>query len=209
MTPIQETMLRQRLANGTPDERLLNDKLVAIGGDILVLMPPDMKPNPEFQQQWVRWQLEHGQLIDAPITLRRKEVSGCHRNVATIWRKKQYGIAAICSGYGLLDDGLWADHSWGILPDGGILETTFRREKYFGLMHEAGMADIFADIELGKLAGRKGAAWKPSRKIEDGLAKLMEELLTENPGDGWKKSEDEARRTRWPVRGSNPRFAPE
>jgi hypothetical protein len=158
MTPIQETMLRQRLANGTPDERLLNDKLVAIGGDILVLMPPDMKPNPEFQQQWVRWQLEHGQLIDAPITLRRKEVSECHRNVATIWRKKQYGIAAICSGYGLLDDGLWADHSWGILPDGGILETTFRREKYFGLMHEAGMADIFADIELGKLAGRKGAA---------------------------------------------------
>jgi hypothetical protein len=70
--------------------------------------------------------------------------------MAKIWRKKQYGIAAICSGYGLLDDGLWADHSWGILPDGGILETTFRPEKYFGLVHEGEMADIFADIELGK-----------------------------------------------------------
>ena len=27
-------------------------------------------------------------------------------------------------------------------------KTTFRREKYFGLMHEGEMADIFADIEL-------------------------------------------------------------
>jgi hypothetical protein len=149
MNSVQEKMLRQRLAEGTDDERLLNQKLVAIGGDLLVLIPRAMKPNSEFQQQWVRWQLELGQLIDAPITLRQKEVSNCHRNVATIWRRKQYGIAAICSGYGLLDDGLWADHSWGILPDGGILETTFRREKYFGLMHEGGMADIFADIELG------------------------------------------------------------
>ena len=36
-------------------------------------------------------------------------------------------------------------------------KTTFRREKYFGLLHEGEMADIFADIELGKKAAQPAA----------------------------------------------------
>jgi hypothetical protein len=55
MTPAQEKHLRQRLDDGTEDERRLNEKLVEIGGEILVLAPADMKPNPEIQQQWVAW----------------------------------------------------------------------------------------------------------------------------------------------------------
>jgi hypothetical protein len=158
MNPEQEKHLRRRLADGTDDERRLNEKLVAIGGDILVFAPPDMKPNPEFNQQWVLWQLEHGQLMDSPVTLKRKEKSGCHRNVATIWRRKQYGIGGICSGYGLSDDGLWRAHTWGILPDGGLLETTEKREKYFGLVQVGEMADMFADMALGEVAGKKPVA---------------------------------------------------
>jgi hypothetical protein len=34
MTPTQEMMLRQRLVEGSADERRLNEILVAIGGDI-------------------------------------------------------------------------------------------------------------------------------------------------------------------------------
>jgi hypothetical protein len=74
MNPEPEKHLRQRLADGTDDERLLYEKLVAI----------------EFQQPWVRWQSDSGQLIDVPITIKRKTKSGCHQNVATIWRRKQY-----------------------------------------------------------------------------------------------------------------------
>jgi hypothetical protein len=136
MNPEQEKHLRQRLLDGTAHERLLNEKLVAIGGDLLVLLPAGWGPPPEFQQPWIRWQSDSGQLIDVPITIKRKTKSGCHQNVATIWRRKQYGIAAIGSSYALSDDGLWRDHTWGILHDGGILETTMPRKRYFGLIHD-------------------------------------------------------------------------
>jgi hypothetical protein len=152
MTPTQEKALRQRLVDGTDDERRLNERLVAIGGDILVLAPVGMGPSPEFQQQWVLLLLEHGRLIDTPVTLKQKEMSNCDQSVATIWRRKQYGIASICSGYALSDDGLWREHTWGILRDGGILETTIAREKYFGLYHPGKMSDLFADKALRKKA---------------------------------------------------------
>jgi hypothetical protein len=61
--------------------------------------------------------------------------------------KRQYGIASICSGYalsddGLSDDGLWRDHTWGILRGGGILETTLKRKKYFGLDQPREMSEV-------------------------------------------------------------------
>jgi hypothetical protein len=146
----QEILLRGRLLDGSDDERRLNDVLIAIGGDILVLMPEGMRWNPEFNRRWILWQLRHGRLIDAPITFKRKTKGNCHQNVATIWRKKQYRIAAICSGYGLSHDGLWRPHTWGILRDGGILETTEVRERYFGLVHEGEFADALADMVLWK-----------------------------------------------------------
>jgi hypothetical protein len=145
MSPFQQKVLGLRLADGTDDERQLNERLVAIGGDTLCL---PLGPNPESENGWVSWLLEHGQLIDGPITQRRKGISGCHQNVATIWRRKQYGITGICSGYVLSDDGLWRAHTWGLLPGGGILEITIARQKYLGLVHEGEMADAFADMTL-------------------------------------------------------------
>jgi hypothetical protein len=150
MNPTQGKHLRQRLVDGTDDERRLNERL-AIGETSLVLAPAGMGPSPEFRQQWVLWQLDSGQLMDIAITLKRKEKSGCRQNVATIWRRKRYGIGGICGGYGLSDDGLWRDHTWGILRDGGLLETTEARVRYFGLVQVGEMADAFADMALGKI----------------------------------------------------------
>jgi hypothetical protein len=186
LNPEQERLLRQRLADATDDERRLNEKLVAIGGDIMVLAPPDMKPNPEFRQQWVLLLLEHGQLMDTPVTIKRKEMSKCHRNVATIWRKKQYGIGGICSGYGLSDDGLWREHTWGILRDGGILETTVVREKYFGLVQVGEMADLFASLVLGKEEKDEPAREQPTvakrkrvkRRSKMSIAELLHSYMT-------------------------------
>ena len=69
--------------------------------------------------------------------------SSCHRNVAAVWTKKKFGIVGIATGYALSDDGLWRQHSWGILRD-GVLETTEKRLKYFGVVLQGERADFFA-----------------------------------------------------------------
>jgi len=69
--------------------------------------------------------------------------SSCHQNVAFLWTKRKFGIVGIATGYALTDDGLWRQHSWGILRD-GVLETTEARLKYFGIVLQGERADFFA-----------------------------------------------------------------
>ena len=69
--------------------------------------------------------------------------SSCHQNVALIWTRKQFGIIGIAIGYALSDDGLWRQHTWGVLRD-GVLETTETRLKYFGIVLQGEKADFFA-----------------------------------------------------------------
>jgi hypothetical protein len=71
-------------------------------------------------------------------------VSSCHQNVASVWKKRRFGIVAIATGYALTQDGLWRQHSWGILRD-GVLETTVVRVKYFGILLQGAAADRFAE----------------------------------------------------------------
>ncbi|MEU7876077.1 hypothetical protein [Dactylosporangium sp. NPDC049140] len=56
----------------------------------------------------------------------------CHRNVATLWIDG--AIESIGTGYGLSDDGLWRQHSWGVDPDGVVVETTDPRRVYVGIV---------------------------------------------------------------------------
>jgi hypothetical protein len=110
--------------------------------------------------------LECGFLIDGPITTYKMAPSSCHRNVATLWKQRQQGIVAIASGYALSDDGLWRQHSWGILRD-GVLETTEQRSKYFGIVLQGLEADLFAANELGeKLPSVR--PWPSFRRFEVG-----------------------------------------
>lgn len=55
----------------------------------------------------------------------------CHGNAATLWLD---GVGRICTGYALSRDGLWRQHSWGLLPNQQIIETTVQRDAYFGFV---------------------------------------------------------------------------
>jgi len=46
------------------------------------------------------------------------------------------------------DDGLWREHSFGVLRE-GVLETIVRKEKYFGLLLLGEAADGFAKTLSG------------------------------------------------------------
>ncbi len=63
--------------------------------------------------------------------LKRMKVSGCHDNAAKLATTHRgwswfYGMA-------LSDDGCWRVHSWALTTKGRIVETTKRREVYWGL----------------------------------------------------------------------------
>src|ERR1700757_372604 len=128
MDPEQKAFLNRRLRDAVgqqPELKRLKALLLRLGGDFLVAPP---KPDKDISML-----LEHGFVTSGPVTLKVMKSSSCHQNVASIWTKKQSGIVGIATGYALSDDGLWRQHSWGILRD-GVLETTETRLKYFGVV---------------------------------------------------------------------------
>jgi hypothetical protein len=144
MTPEQQQHLDLRFRHavvGQPELGRLKEILLGIGGDFLVA-PPKADPDVPFL-------LERGFLMSGPICLNLMESSSCHQNVSSIWVKKALGIVGIATGYALSDDGLWRQHSWGILRD-GVLETTEERLKYFGILLQGKGADGFAEANAPK-----------------------------------------------------------
>ena len=91
--------------------------------------------------------LDRGFVMSGPGTLRKGKKSKCHNNVASLWRSRRRPIVAIGTGYALSDDGLWRQHSWGIMRS-GLIETTAPRTKYFGLVLQGFVADAFAARQL-------------------------------------------------------------
>lgn len=138
MDPEQKAFLNRRFRDAVrkqPEFKRLKAPLLRLGGDSLVAPP---KPDQDIPTL-----LEHGFITSGPITLKVLKSSSCHQNVASIWTKKKFGIVGIATGYALSDDGLWRQHSWGILRD-GVLETTKTRLKYFGIVLQGEQADFFA-----------------------------------------------------------------
>jgi len=138
MDPEQKAFLNRRLRDAVgqqPELKRLKAVLLRLGGDFLVAPP---KPDQDISML-----LEHGFVTSGPVTLKVMKSSSCHQNVASIWTKKKFGIVGIATGYALSDDGLWRQHSWGILRD-GVLETTETRLKYFGVVLQGEKADFFA-----------------------------------------------------------------
>ena len=139
MTPEQKTLLRQRLREAVskqPELKHLKALLLRFGGDYLVAAPT-LDPD-------VPMLLESGFLISGPTTLKVMKSSSCHQNVAAVWKARRFGIVAIATGYALSEDGLWRQHTWGILRE-GVLETTKARLKYFGIVLHGDRADHFAE----------------------------------------------------------------
>ena len=134
----QKAFLVRRLRKATqeqPELLKLKRLLLKIGGEFLVAPPKSDSDVPAI--------LEAGFVMGGAITLKPMRDSSCHQNVAELWRKRKYGIVGIGTGYALTKDGLWRQHTWGILRD-GILETTAPRIKYFGLVLQRDGADCFA-----------------------------------------------------------------
>ena len=139
MTPENKKFLSRRLRDAVskqPELKQLKTLLLQLGGDSIVAPPrtPD---------QDVSSLLKSGFVTSGPITLKVMKSSSCHQNIAAVWTKKRFGIVGIATGYALSEDGLWRQHSWGILRE-GVLETTEAREKYFGIVLQGEKADFFA-----------------------------------------------------------------
>jgi hypothetical protein len=138
MTPEQRTFLSRRFRDAVaqqPELKRLKALLLRLGGEFLVA--------PQKPDQDVPMLLEQGFLTSGPTALKVMKSSSCHQNVASVWTKRKFGIVGIATGYALSSDGLWRQHSWGILRD-GVLETTKARLKYFGIVLQGERAEFFA-----------------------------------------------------------------
>ncbi|MBV9613952.1 MAG: hypothetical protein JO031_00680 [Ktedonobacteraceae bacterium] len=118
----------------------LEQKLLAVGGARMVYRyEPDLKRL-----------LKSAVVFNEPVESIPGEAHNCHSNVARLWRENRDGLA-IATGYALSADGLWRQHSWLIFFDmsGGeskILETTIKREKYFGIILTSREAEVFSQM---------------------------------------------------------------
>jgi hypothetical protein len=126
--------LREAVAN-QPELEQLNALVLSFGGEFLVA---PRKPDNDITTL-----LAQGFSTFGPIKLHVMDRSSCHQNIAALWRNREHGIVAIATGYALSEDGLWRQHSWGILRD-GLLETTKQRSRYFGIVLQGEAADDFA-----------------------------------------------------------------
>ena len=118
-----------------PELEQLSALLLGLGGDFLVA--------PRKCDNDIPALLVQGFSTFGPIRLHVMNRNSCHQNIAALWRNREHGIVAIATGYALSEDGLWRQHSWGILRD-GMLETTKERLRYFGIVLQGGAADDFA-----------------------------------------------------------------
>ncbi len=114
----------------------LENRLLAYGGSRMVYLP----------EPHLVGLLSHGQVFDGRVVLKRGLPNRCHENVAALWNKNR-STSAIVTGYALSDDGLWRQHSW-LLRKQHVIETTMRRERYFGVVLDLGESLRFADFVL-------------------------------------------------------------
>lgn len=113
MTPEQKKFLQGRLRKAVsvqPELKHLKLLLLRFGGDFIVA---PQKPDPDVPRL-----LESGFLMSGPITMELMNDNKCHQNVAAVWNTRKPNIVGIATGYALSEDGLWRQHSWGILRDG-------------------------------------------------------------------------------------------
>lgn len=138
MTPDQKKFLQGRFRKAVVEQPELKDLrsiLISLGGDFIVA-PPKRDPDVSRLLKW-------GFLMSGPILMRPMRESMCHQNVAAIWIKGRKGLVGIATGYALSQDGLWRQHSWAVMRD-GLLESTEKRDKYFGILLQDSAADHFA-----------------------------------------------------------------
>jgi hypothetical protein len=144
MTEDRPNFLRKRLkqaAEADPTILELREKLLSIGG-IEFVPPATVDPD-------VKELVQSGSVVHGTPQLHEMDASACHENVAKLWDREPRLLHYIGTGYALTSDGLWRQHSWGVTPDGTIVETTALRLVYFGLLLEGDKADRFVFCNSG------------------------------------------------------------
>jgi hypothetical protein len=66
----------------------------------------------------------------------------CHTNSAMLWSQNREDYVLV-TGFALSEDGVWRRHSWVKTNDGRLIETTIKRETYFGITLEEEGAEAF------------------------------------------------------------------
>jgi len=131
----QRELLQKRWSSvSDPGMHKLREELLAIGGDEVV---PVSEPDLQLL-------LSRGREIEGPVKVMRGDTSRCHQNVAHLVANDPDMRPA--TGW-VLDDDLWRQHSWGVLEDGTIIETTQKRDKYWGVILEGEEASEFLTVE--------------------------------------------------------------
>ncbi len=120
----------------------LKSKLLALGGTTVV-----WREEPHLSVL-----VEQGHVFDLESKMTYGAAGQCHANVARLFMLED--DIKIATGYALSDDGLWRQHSWGI-KDETILETTVKREKYFGIIWSKMTITEFVFAQLGDELMRK------------------------------------------------------
>jgi hypothetical protein len=112
---------------------MLRETLLDLGGQAVV--------PPLCYEDSLRELLESGVSFGGKSTLVKGDPCQCHANSAALF---DLGRAdGIGTGYALSDDGLWRQHSWGVKGT-RVLETTVRREMYFGTVLRGERAEAFS-----------------------------------------------------------------
>lgn len=112
-----------------PKLKLLEDKVLSLGGDIVVLMNEE---NEEIDKI-----MNRAKVIQSKGSLLKKgQPNRCHSNSGSLWENNKDTID-IVTGYALSldEDGLyvWRCHTWCVIKESGkVIETTVKRKLYFG-----------------------------------------------------------------------------
>jgi hypothetical protein len=123
---------------GDPNWALLEEKLLDMGGTLLVPMPdPDTAKLVKRGKVYKYYTLEMNEGMD----------SACHVNTALLYLLKSSKGFKIVTGYALSEDGYWRQHSWGSMGK-KIIETTVPRVKYFGFKLNSKESSMAVDAAL-------------------------------------------------------------
>jgi hypothetical protein len=138
--PIEESWLNRLRKEGYTKDTIFDDgqyedlksKLLSYGGEAVIL--------PAFEDDYDKIMTRGIPLLTFVTKMVRGRPSQCHANCADLWSAK--GLS-IMTGYSLSDDGVWRQHTW-CMGNGVVIETTEKREAYFGFLMTDKEAEIFS-----------------------------------------------------------------
>ena len=87
--------------------------------------------------------IDRGKIFGSTDLFMLGRQSQCHSNSAALYlARKDFEDIKIMTGFALSEDGLWRFHSWCILDNMKIIETTEKRLAYFGYILNENIVDL-------------------------------------------------------------------